>query len=237
MRSILTSIVLVLLCTTAVYAVPDTVYFTDNWKITDHNSYTYYRTIDVDNGDMIIMDHYQNGTVQMIGVVDYSEERMEFARTTVEMDGIGSGEYSWYNQNGTIYYTVNYSPSLECLDSTLCMRTDTSFLRLEKTYYMNGNVKEEGLMTSEGKPHGTCYEYHSNGKRSTETTYDNGRRTGTRYTYREDGVMIASTEYVDGRKNGEQKRFDDLGRLKEVRIYEDDKLIKRRKRYLSFSRR
>lgn len=47
-------------------------------------------------------------------------------------------------------------------------------METKKTYYDNGNIKQENEVNKDGKPHGTSKLYHENGQLRTEAEFTNG---------------------------------------------------------------
>lgn len=236
MRGTIIIIFISIFCGLKANAMPDTVYFNEDWKIASNSNYTYFRVLKDDGDRLLITDHYSNGMIQMTGAVANTQENLLLAKSLRKLEGHEVGEFNWYFKNGIRYQSIDYNPSLEGLDSLLLSDVNTDSLRYEKTYYMNGSVKEEGLIIAKDTPHGKRIRYHKEGPVKSETTYDRGVIIRTKYTYRDSGVMISSTEYDNGKKHGKEKYFDHLGRLKVTRVYDHGNMKKEQKRYLSITR-
>lgn len=217
-------------------AIPDTVYFNEEWNLCSEDNFSYFRVLEVEDDVVSVVDHYDNGVIQMIGAIKYSEESLELAKKSHELDGYEVGEFSWCFPNGRIYRSLNFDPSLESLTEELRSDVDAGSLMYEKTYAMNGQITEEGLILPDGTFHGDRIVYHPEGGKKSLTTYNKGVIVGTRFTYATNGTMTSSTEYKNGKKDGTQKLFDYLGRLKTTREYENGDVVKEKKRYLGFTR-
>jgi antitoxin component YwqK of YwqJK toxin-antitoxin module len=236
MRGFIILIFIAIFCGQRANALPDTVYFNNDWNVASVGDYTYFRILKIEDNILTVKDYYSSGMIRMVGTITYGGESLEQAKTIQNLEGYELNEFKWYTKNGAIYHSINYTPSLDGLDSLLSLSVDTNSLKHEKKYFMNGNIKEEGLTTANGDQHGKWFRYHKRGHKSKETEYDNGVIIRTQYSYADDGTIISSTEYENGERHGTQKLFDDQGRLKVTRIYDHGTITKERKRYLSITR-
>ncbi|NRA13218.1 MAG: hypothetical protein HRT57_14825 [Crocinitomicaceae bacterium] len=130
------------------------------------------------------------------------------------------GEFNYYNQNGSVYLSINYDPDYESLlDSTEIASVSVDSLTLEKTFYTNGAVNEESLFTSNGSPHGTKAKYTKKGNIVYSIQFNNGVNNGTSVFYFPNGNVMSSTEFKDGLKHGENITYDSKGKVKSVKVY------------------
>ena len=109
-----------------------------------------------------------------------------------------------------------------------------------------------GITLFEGKPFsGICVDYHSNGKRRTESHYKNGRADGLwitwdvtgqisknfRYengekfngvhiSFHENGQAKIESHYVSGQESGLRTTWDEEGNVTKTEAYKDGKLVK-----------
>ena len=77
-------------------------------------------------------------------------------------------------------------------------------METKKTYYDNGNIKEENQVNKDGKSHGTRKLYHENGQLRTEAEFTNGiQNDGIIVSYHENGTKARSVTLLDGSFQGE----------------------------------
>ena len=97
--------------------------------------------------------------------------------------------------------------------------------KIEKTYYDNGNIKEEFEVNTKGDRHGVTRMYHDNGQLKFSMTHKNGKQTpGVTISYHNNGVKAReSTLTENGNLNGEFKEWHDNGNIRHEGYYKEDK--------------
>ena len=89
-------------------------------------------------------------------------------------------------------------------------------METKKTYYDNGNIKEEYQVNKDGKPHGTSKLYHENGQLQVEVGWTDGiQNDGNIVSYHENGTKAKSVAFLDGYPQGEYKKYYNNGNIKE----------------------
>jgi len=115
-------------------------------------------------------------------------------------------------------------------------------------YHDNGKLKTEAKIDSNGKPHGRCKEWYSNGNiykdhnykngvphGSLKTYFDNGNlwqeynfkngeQHGKNIEYYEDGSVSISGNFKDGKKHGLQEQYYPSGNLETRTTYENGQI-------------
>ena len=77
-------------------------------------------------------------------------------------------------------------------------------METKKTYYDNGNIKQENEVNKDGKPHGTSKLYHENGQLRAEVGWTDGiQNDGNIVSYHENGTKARSVTLIDGSFQGE----------------------------------
>lgn len=223
-QSILT-IVLFILLQFSCFGQTDTIYFNAEWKPSSKTYHNYYRIIKISDEAIGVTDYYKNGIVQMTGQVVNSPESKEALTTGGDTDKYDIGAFNYYNQDGSIYSFIDYSPDVESLlDSAQLIGINPDSLVLEKTFYSNGQTKEEGLITVEGKEHGKTIYYTKKEVVIYTAEFNNGILDGLSVMYYTNGEIKNTTEYKNGVKHGEHKGYGLDFELKITKTYENGNL-------------
>ena len=102
-------------------------------------------------------------------------------------------------------------------------------METKKTYYDNGNIKEEYQVNKDGKPHGTRKLYHENGQLRTEAEFINGiQNDGNIVSYHENGTKARSVILKDGSFQGEFFQWHTNGVLSCQGTYKDGNIIEKK---------
>ena len=101
-------------------------------------------------------------------------------------------------------------------------------MEVKKTYYDNGNIKQESQVNKEGKTHGALKLYHENGQLRVEAEFTNGiQNDGNIVSYHENGTKARSVILKDGPFQGEFFECHANGALSCQGIYRDDEVLER----------
>ena len=137
---------------------------------------------------------------------------------TENKDGQKVGKYTkWYSpeDGGHKYKECNYFES-ENYDGEY------------KSWWANGNKRVE-CSYKDGRKVGEYESWYTNGKlfkRDNYSSSGNGRKHGECKVWDSDGIFSDITEYKDGKMNGEYKCWSKDGTLVDISEYKDDCLIK-----------
>ncbi|MCP4697445.1 MAG: hypothetical protein GY862_11420 [Gammaproteobacteria bacterium] len=124
-------------------------------------------------------------------------------------------------------------------------------VEIKYTYHPSGSLFREQPFVG-GKQEGLEKDYYPSGKKKAERTWIDGKKEGRAIGYYEHGQIQGDWEFEDGapvdatiyhpngRKNlvhefkngrihGETKEYSSKGKLKAIRIYRNDKLMKRKR--------
>jgi len=71
-------------------------------------------------------------------------------------------------------------------------------MEVKKTYYDNGNIKQEEQVNQEGKTHGTLKQYHENGQFKNKVNFKDGKREGLWDYYHHNGEFSKKENFKDG---------------------------------------
>lgn len=82
-------------------------------------------------------------------------------------------------------------------------------------FYDNGALKIEGKKVN-GKRHGQWTSYYPDGKKWSETTFDNGVKSGPTRSFYENGMMRYSGQYKNDEKAGTWNFYNDAGVLEKT---------------------
>ena len=83
------------------------------------------------------------------------------------------------------------------------------------------------FLPNENKPFtGKFEKYYSNGKKSSETKYIDGKKSGLQSVWHENGQKLSETNYIDGEQNGLKTLWLENGHKLEEIIYKNGKKIK-----------
>lgn len=93
-----------------------------------------------------------------------------------------------------------------------------------KTYYPNGNVKEDVTYTNNIRE-GEAKLYYENGKIHEERNYVNGKIEGLVKIYSEEGTLLKTIYIEDGKRNGPTSLFTGEGVYEKDLFYADGKLV------------
>ena len=101
-------------------------------------------------------------------------------------------------------------------------------METKKTYYDNGNIKEEYQVNKDGKSHGTRKLYHENGQLRAEVGFTNDiQNDGNIVSYHENGTKARSVTLIDGSFQGEFFEWHSNGVLSCQGVYKDDEVLER----------
>jgi hypothetical protein len=96
----------------------------------------------------------------------------------------------------------------------------------EKTYYDNGQIKEE-FETLDNKLDGFCKYYHENGKLRVEVNYKKGKQLDQIInSFDENGNLIRTVEFKKGFLTGPFVEYFSTGEIKLEGVYKKDKIHK-----------
>jgi surface protein len=97
--------------------------------------------------------------------------------------------------------------------------------KTEKTYYDNGNIKEEFEVNTKGDRHGITRMYHDNGQLKFSVTHKNGKQTpGVVISYHNNGVKAREVTLTEnGNLNGDFKEWHNNGSIRHEGYYKEDK--------------
>ena len=98
-------------------------------------------------------------------------------------------------------------------------------LRTVKETYPNGTPRVEYTVNGEGKLHGTCQDWHSNGQLYEQCEYMNGKRHGTCHYWRENGQLWQQYEYANGKCHGLLYTWRLDGSLWYIKQWDKDELL------------
>lgn len=109
---------------------------------------------------------------------------------------------------------------------------DAKLIETEKTYWENGNIKEEvpykksyslGYKKVKTKlvPHGIAKEYYENGVLRREDPYVEGERSGIMKLYDENGSIEAEANFANDKREGKSTFYYSDGSIMEEEYYKD----------------
>ncbi|MFD2585361.1 toxin-antitoxin system YwqK family antitoxin [Croceitalea marina] len=216
--------ILLILVSMQVTAQNDTIWYADNWKVTEKQDAKFYRIpVEEKNGLFLMQDFYISGNKQMVGTSK---------RPNVD---VWQGKVTWYNEDGTIYQQGNY------IDNKLEGEFIT-FLgdKKLKAIYKNGRFLsgKQNVDFSSGK-------YYKELKKDTliEITYSNGlkgRRTerfsvkdATYYSavyakhFDKNGDLITEVSYDNGSpvEGGEVYFYSGTDSINTISYYKNSKFL------------
>lgn len=93
----------------------------------------------------------------------------------------------------------------------------------KKSWYENGQLKQEVLFDSEGRRDGVAKEWFANGQLNTLVSYKHDVKDGNAEEWRENGQPKSLYPYKDGKLDGESKYWDERGKLQFTTTYKADK--------------
>lgn len=102
-------------------------------------------------------------------------------------------------------------------------------LTYQKTFYGNGVVKNEGLITSNGVKHGLWIKRNKKGMKTSSGEYNYGIQEGLYTCYYLDGSILFTAEFKDGKRHGKFIDYNQDGTIKKVRVYENGKVISKKR--------
>jgi antitoxin component YwqK of YwqJK toxin-antitoxin module len=128
----------------------------------------------------------KNGKV--INAFLYSDYGIKIGEGIITSEGKKEGEWKYFNNDGTIRSSGNYTNNLE--QGTW------------KYYFGNGKTEQTGIFKN-GKADGLWKWYYGNGGIKREEEYFEGKEEGVSIEYDTLGNIITSGSYFDGQKEGE----------------------------------
>jgi antitoxin component YwqK of YwqJK toxin-antitoxin module len=130
-------------------------------------------------------------------------------------DDMAYGKFKYYDKEGTIITTLEYSTS----DSALATHFHSNSKKAAFGYYVNEKKEgvwrfydRKGVLASKetfikGVKHGVYIVYNLNGSLSRKTEYVNGIENGYRKTFDGEGVLLSEGSIKDGQLDGLQKIY------------------------------
>ena len=94
-------------------------------------------------------------------------------------------------------------------------------VKKHKEYHENGQLKIEGEMVN-GKRHGLWKSFYPDGKKWSETTFENGAKTGRTVTFYENGMMRYQGQYTNNERSGVWKFYNEEGALEKTVDHDED---------------
>ena len=136
------------------------------------------------------------------------------------VDQIKDGEWKYWDTDGTLIAVENYKLGVkEGMWATYCAGTGTL---LQEEHYLDGKL------------HGVCKSYFTDGNPSNLITYVNGKRNGLSESYLTDKKVATHGHYHNNRKTGIWEYYSQNGHLRKTIEYQNDRAIKI---YLHFARK
>jgi len=180
-------VVVILFLLVSIYSTAqnDTIWYSENWKVTEKEDAKFYRIpVEEKNGLFIMQDFYVSGKKQMIGTSKFANK------------DFWHGKVTWYNEDGTVFQQGNYTDNK--LDGEFITFLDDKIL---KAIYKNGRFLsgKQNVNLSSGK-------YYKELKQDTliEITHSNGfnTRRSERYSVKDDTYFrLVHAKHYD--KNGD----------------------------------
>jgi antitoxin component YwqK of YwqJK toxin-antitoxin module len=136
----------------------------------------------------------------------------------------GELEYElFFEGNNKIEQILSYQPSGKLFNE----RTLINGIQegIEKVYYGNGKLKAQRTWVN-GKKHGNAKGFYSNGNVQGDWEFENGVPASAIIFYAT-GQKHLNYKFKNGKLNGEIMEYSKDGKLKAIRIYKNDKMIKR----------
>ncbi len=105
------------------------------------------------------------------------------------------------------------------------LKTEISNKELQQIlrYHENGNLKIQATVDVDGKIHGNCKEWYSNGIISIEQSFNHGIPHGTNKNYFENGNLFIESNYCNGVREGKFCEYYENGMLNIVANFKDGK--------------
>jgi antitoxin component YwqK of YwqJK toxin-antitoxin module len=176
---------------------------------------------------------YYNDTGQEIGRIDCTDmDEKEILRKEIEMSSRDFYEknperstkdlefFREYERLNTEKIKEEETETEEEVEEEISYKNDTKDGPW-KSYYENGQLKEEGNYKDGKNYHGQYKEYHENGQLKHDGKYKDGIQEGICKLYYENGQMELETNFKDGEHNGQYKEYHENGQLKYERNYKD----------------
>jgi antitoxin component YwqK of YwqJK toxin-antitoxin module len=194
---------IVLLFFGKIYSSPiDTIYFDKNWKITNPNNYKYYRTYEVVDSVINIMDHFNNGNIQMMGSCKTTVDKLY--NTVVENP---TGQFTYFDRKGRTRHIAIYDiPNNKNLISKVYhyeLNLNTlwySNIEFHINYFKNGNISSKGFIVDSCYNHLYWTYYAKDGRIKYQYEFDFGSIIKAIYYYK--GYRTHIYNYKDQKKHG-----------------------------------
>lgn len=93
----------------------------------------------------------------------------------------------------------------------------------KKSWYENGQLKQEEIFDSEGRRDGVAKEWFANGQINTAVSYKQDVKDGSAEEWQENGQPKSLYLYKNGKLDGESKYWNERGKLLYTTMYKDDK--------------
>ncbi|MBN1790863.1 MAG: toxin-antitoxin system YwqK family antitoxin [Bacteroidales bacterium] len=129
-----------------------------------------------------------DGSGKVVNAFLYNDSGIKLGEGIITSEGKKEGEWKYFNMDGTIRSSGNYSNNLE--QGTW------------KYYFGNGKTEQTGVFKN-GRADGLWKWYYVNGGIKREEEYFEGKEEGVSIEYDTLGNIITSGSYFDGQKEGE----------------------------------
>ena len=166
-----------------------------------HGKSTYYNQ----EGDVYIIQYYDNGTLKSYSYLDKSGNEVE----PVEIK-LGDNQIITYFENGNKACEFSFNNGL----------IEGEYI----VYYKNGKISRNKEYKF-GRLHGESVFYFPNGNVKKKGTFYRGDYNGDYSHYYSNGTLKKVSNYVQDELHGEVKTYDDNGLLIKTYIYKNDELV------------
>lgn len=168
--------------------------------ITVIDAATNYRRMTILDHNIVVRDGYMVGDKKTGRWTEYTDTGVMLQLVDYEND-VKSGDYMEFDVNGSLEVLEHYKNGL--LDGE-----QKRFVQGQK-----GRILKSAYAYKEGKLHGTCSEYTSDGKLQSQSTYVMGKKTGPASWYFSNGKLALTQIYEQDQLNGTQSVYNQEGTL------------------------
>ncbi len=212
-------------------SIQDTLYYDKDWREATKIDYYYYSTFSkssikyLDKELIYVTDHYKNGITQMTGY-----------KTAIESSE-RIGLYSFYTKKGKLEChrlykydkTINDFPVIKEFSSLVKKCNDTN-IDFFVSFFPKGEVKEAGYLSAEDISICQWIEYNPIGKKIYYLfEIKNCQKDGAYKMFYSKDKLWKEGFYKEGKRSGIWKIYDHSGTLKKENIYQNDKLVEKKK--------
>jgi antitoxin component YwqK of YwqJK toxin-antitoxin module len=197
----------------------DTIYYDNNWNVSNSKNYKYYRLFVEIDGEVKVTDYYRNGNIQMTG----GYKSVDFKEPT--------GPFFYYDKKSKLTSLELYEPHLYPQIRAKLNKSEVKIPEIEDlsailyvTYYKNETIRTIGYGFDKCTAHGTwlyftkkgnlmfkynyflneedgeCVWYWDNGKKWIIGNYKNGLKEGPWKHYNADGTLTKTVIFIEGKK-------------------------------------